>query len=228
MKMVIKKGEVFNIPNILTYVRLICVPAFVLVFFLVTKAAFLNIYISLAIFAFASLTDVVDGKIARKYNLTSDLGSMLDPLADKLLQVSVIICLTIGGNLHWIFPALIGAKELYMIIGGILLANKNIVGKANFFGKAAAFVFAIAILMSFFGGSVGVVAQSGGANAGKIYDIVIYCVFAIGLAFSYTAAAVYTRMVLKQIGGVKQFKDSKDIKINYSINQKDNTNDKHD
>ncbi len=220
MKMVIKKEEVFNIPNILTYIRLLAVPAFVLTFFLVTKTAFVNIYVSLAIFLFASLTDVVDGKIARKYNQTSDLGGVLDPLADKLLQVSVIICLTIGGQIHWIFPVLIGAKELYMILGSVMLANKNIVGKANFFGKAAAFVFAIAILMSFFAGKGGIIADYAGSNANSIYTIATYAVFGIGMVLSYTAAIVYTKMVLDQIGGVKKLKDSENIKIDYSINNK--------
>lgn len=221
MKMVIKKSDVFNIPNVLTYIRLLAVPAFVLTFFLAATKGFVNIYVSLAIFLIASITDIVDGKIARKYNMTSDLGSVLDPLADKLLQVSVIICLTIGGNLHWIFPVLIGVKELYMIVGALLLANKNIVGKANFFGKAAAFVFAIAILMSFFNGDAGIVSHYQGQNAGKIYTIVLYAIFGIGLVLTYTAAVVYTTMVVKQIGGAKNLKTAENVKIDYSIKKKD-------
>ncbi len=221
MKMVIKKSDVFNIPNVLTYIRLLAVPAFALTFFLITAENFINIYVALAIFLFASITDVVDGKIARRYNMISDLGGVLDPLADKLLQVSVIICLTIRGNLHWIFPVLIGAKELYMIVGSIFLANKNIVGKANFFGKAAAFVFAVAILMSFFNGDAGIIAHYFGDAASKIYAIVMYSVFSIGLLFSYTAAVVYTAMVIKQLGGAKNLKTAENVRIDYSINKKD-------
>lgn len=217
MKMVIKKNELFNIPNILTYIRILCVPAFVLVFFLVTKDNFINIYISLAIFAFASITDLVDGKIARKYNMSSDLGSVLDPLADKLLQVAVIICLTIDGYIHWIFPVLIGVKELYMIVGAAILANKNIVGKANFFGKAAAFILAIGIILSFFSGFDGIAITYAGTTFGKIYAIITNSILSLGTGFAFIAAVTYTQMVLKQIGGAKKLKDSENIKIDYSI-----------
>ncbi len=218
--MVIKKGEIFNIPNILTYIRILCVPAFIITFFAIPASSFVNIYVSLAIFLFASITDVVDGKIARKYNQTSDIGGVLDPLADKLLQVSVIICLTVNGNIHWIFPVLIGAKEFYMILGSLFLVKKNIVGKANFFGKAAAFVFAVAILAAFFDGANGIMTGWLGADAGKIFSIVIIVIFSIGIALAYIAAFIYTKMVIDQIGGVKRLKDSENIKVDYSIKTK--------
>lgn len=224
--MKVSKKELFNIPNILTYIRIICVPAFVLTFFLIPKTSFVNVYVALAIFLFASITDVVDGKIARKYNLTSDIGGVLDPLADKLLQVAVIVCLTVVGNIHWIIPVLIGVKELYMVVGGIFLAGKNIVGKANFYGKAAAFIFSIAILMAFFSGANGVIATYRGEQAGTVFAIGMYSIFAIGIVFTYIAAVTYTKMVLDQIGGIKKLKESKDIHVDYSLKKKNADDDK--
>ena len=113
----IKKEDFYNIPNILTYVRLLCVPAFVTVFFVVSGERNLNVFISFSIFLFASATDIVDGYIARKYNLITDLGKMLDPLADKLLQVSAAVCLCVNefvqhssiGMLFLFFPIALGA-----------------------------------------------------------------------------------------------------------------------
>ena len=93
MSKVIKKEDFYNPPNILTYLRLLCVPAFIAVFFAIDGAKNLNVYIAFGIFLFASVTDVLDGFIARRFNFITDLGKMLDPLADKLLQVSVAICL---------------------------------------------------------------------------------------------------------------------------------------
>ena len=80
-----------NLPNKLTMARVILIPFFVL-FLLVPIAGDYSKYIALVIFIIASLTDLLDGKIARKYNLVTNFGKFMDPLADKLLVCSALIC----------------------------------------------------------------------------------------------------------------------------------------
>ena len=81
-----------NLPNKLTVLRVIMIPFFV--FFMLTEyAGESSRWIALAIFIIASLTDLLDGKIARKYNLVTNFGKFMDPLADKLLVVAALICL---------------------------------------------------------------------------------------------------------------------------------------
>lgn len=143
----IKKEDFFTLPNILTYFRLICVPIFIVIFFSSFKYAK---FVALGVFAVAELTDIIDGKIARKYNLITDLGKVIDPLADKLLQVSTMICLTISGDLHIAFAILLGVKECIMIICGILFFVYNIIGAANVWGKKAASIIGYSMLAVFF------------------------------------------------------------------------------
>lgn len=81
-----------NLPNKLTVFRILCIPVFVI--FLLADGITYNNYIAVAIFILASLTDFLDGKIARKYNLVTNFGKFMDPLADKLLVCSALICLT--------------------------------------------------------------------------------------------------------------------------------------
>ena len=111
-----------NLPNKLTLLRVFMIPIFV-VFMLVDITPFDN-WIALAVFILASLTDLLDGKIARKYNLVTNFGKFMDPLADKLLVCSAMICLV---EMH-IIPAwiviIIIARE-FIISGFRLIASDN-------------------------------------------------------------------------------------------------------
>ena len=86
-----------NLPNKLTTFRVILIPFFVF-FMLAPNMTGINNYIAVAIFIVASLTDLLDGKIARKYNLVTNFGKFMDPLADKLLVCSAMICLIQTGQ----------------------------------------------------------------------------------------------------------------------------------
>ena len=120
-----------NLPNKLTVLRVIMVPFFVLTD--VGGAA--NKWIALAIFVIASLTDMLDGKIARKYNLVTNFGKFMDPLADKLLVCSAMICLIPSGKLPTAIVIVIIARE-FIISGFRLVASDNgIVIAANYWGK---------------------------------------------------------------------------------------------
>jgi CDP-diacylglycerol---glycerol-3-phosphate 3-phosphatidyltransferase len=122
-----------NLPNKLTMFRVILIPFFV-VFMLVDITA-ADKWIALGIFIVASLTDLLDGKIARKYNLVTNFGKFMDPLADKLLVCSALICLvTLAKIPAWIVIVII-ARE-FIISGFRLVASDNgVVIAASYWGK---------------------------------------------------------------------------------------------
>lgn len=130
-----------NIPNILSVFRI----GLIFVF----AKAFLNnqYYYALFIYVVAGLTDVIDGFIARKFNLTTELGKLLDPLADKLLQLTAISLLTYRNIIPWPIITVVAIKELAMIIGAtFLLQYKDYVVQADWFGKLATVIFFVAVV----------------------------------------------------------------------------------
>lgn len=123
-----------NLPNKLTTFRVILIPFFVF-FMLAPNMTGINNYIAVAIFIVASLTDLLDGKIARKYNLVTNFGKFMDPLADKLLVCSAMICLIQTGQLAAWIVVIIIARE-FIISGFRLVASDNgIVIAASYWGK---------------------------------------------------------------------------------------------
>ena len=123
-----------NLPNKLTVLRVLMIPFFVV--FMITPLAEGNgKYIALALFCIASLTDMLDGKIARKHNLVTNFGKFMDPLADKLLVCSAMICLIETGKLQAWIVLIIIARE-FIISGFRLVASDNgIVIAASYWGK---------------------------------------------------------------------------------------------
>ena len=123
-----------NLPNKLTVLRVIMIPFFVL-FMLTSFAGAASKYIALAIFCVASFTDFLDGYLARRDNLVTNFGKFMDPLADKLLVCSALICLIPQGKLEtWIVLVII-ARE-FIISGFRLVASDNgIVIAASYWGK---------------------------------------------------------------------------------------------
>ena len=105
-----KKSDILTIPNILTIIRMALIP----VFWVLMMGYNLN-YWALATFVIASMTDVVDGYIARKYNQITDFGKLFDPLADKLMVLSVLITLWLRGIIPVSAVLLMSFKELYLI-----------------------------------------------------------------------------------------------------------------
>ncbi len=123
-----------NLPNKLTLLRVVLIPFFV--FFLLAPAFADNgKYIATVIFIIASLTDLFDGKIARKYNLVTNFGKFMDPLADKLLVCAALICLIDTKDLSsWIVIVIISRE---FIISGfrLIAAEQQIVIAASYWGK---------------------------------------------------------------------------------------------
>ncbi|MCL2342410.1 MAG: CDP-diacylglycerol--glycerol-3-phosphate 3-phosphatidyltransferase [Firmicutes bacterium] len=130
----------FNTPNMLSIFRLCLVPVFILFYFSGLPNA--NIY-ALLVFALATVTDFLDGYLARRFHLITNLGKVLDPLGDKMLTFSVLVCLTISGILPiWALGVFL-AKELLMGIGGLILHRRAHVEipPANYIGKTATVLF---------------------------------------------------------------------------------------
>lgn len=122
-----------NLPNKLTMFRVVLIPFFVL--FMLVDITNVDKWIALAIFIVASLTDLLDGKIARKYNLVTNFGKFMDPLADKLLVCSALICLVELSMLPAWIVIIIIARE-FIISGFRLIASDNgVVIAASYFGK---------------------------------------------------------------------------------------------
>ncbi len=122
-----------NLPNKLTMLRVIMIPFFI-VFLLIPITPYDN-WIALAIFIVASLTDLLDGKIARKYNLVTNFGKFMDPLADKLLVCSALICLIELNKIPAWMVIIIIARE-FIISGFRLVASDNgVVIAASYWGK---------------------------------------------------------------------------------------------
>ena len=123
-----------NLPNKLTVLRVLMIPFFV-VFMLMNIVPGMDKWIALAIFVVASLTDLLDGKIARKYNLVTNFGKFMDPLADKLLVSSAMLCLVEMGRLPaWIVIIIISRE--FIISGFRLVASDSgIVIAASYWGK---------------------------------------------------------------------------------------------
>lgn len=133
-----------NIPNILTLFRLFLIPVFVLFFF---SSIDNNLIIAVSIFLLAGATDVLDGYIARKHNLVTKWGMVIDPLADKLMLLTVLVCLAIKGYIPWLVVILITGKDSLMIISGLFLYKKDTVIPANIFGKASTVLFYLSIFI---------------------------------------------------------------------------------
>ena len=122
-----------NLPNKLTMFRVILIPFFVL--FMLVDITLYDKWIALGIFIIASLTDLLDGKIARKYNLVTNFGKFMDPLADKLLVCSALICLVALDRIPAWMVIVIIARE-FIISGFRLIASDNgVVIAASYWGK---------------------------------------------------------------------------------------------
>ncbi|MPM84746.1 CDP-diacylglycerol--glycerol-3-phosphate 3-phosphatidyltransferase [bioreactor metagenome] len=128
-----------KLPNILTVLRLAMVGVYV--YFFMTD----QYWWALGIYFLAVVTDWADGYIARKYDAISDVGKLLDPLADKLMVTAALFCFALRGMIPWAIFIAVAVKELLMVVGGLFLYNKNVVVHSDMFGKVAAFTFNLGI-----------------------------------------------------------------------------------
>lgn len=135
--------NIWNLPNVLTIIRMALIPVFV-AFFVE------GLYrLSLLVFLIASATDWLDGYLARKHQQITDFGKLMDPLADKLMVCTALICQGVRGVFPWPAIVIVMVKELVMVFGATYMLNHDIVVYANMSGKAAQVSFIIALVLSF-------------------------------------------------------------------------------
>ena len=138
------KQKICNVPNALTLLRLLLIPLY-----WVLMMGHNDETAALAVFLVASLTDLLDGYIARKYNLITDVGKLFDPLADKLMVLSVLLTLVIKGIAPLAVMIILLIKEMIMMIGGYLMLRRKVVVYSRAIGKIAQFVIVLALLACF-------------------------------------------------------------------------------
>lgn len=141
------KGDFFNIPNILSYARIILIPIIVFTYFSLEKYK-----LSAFLIALSGITDCADGFIARRFNMVTDFGKIIDPLADKLTQITIIACLSYRFRLMLLLVGVLVIKEICIVLMAyIVLKKTDIVEGARWYGKVSTILFylVVVILLAF-------------------------------------------------------------------------------
>ena len=180
-------SNVWTIPNVLTIIRMLLIPVFAVLFFQGQKIA------ALCVFCAASLTDMLDGYLARKLNQITDFGKLFDPLADKLMVLTAMVCQTFWGPLPLIAVIIVAAKELMMVLGGVFMLSKDVVVYSNYFGKAAQVGFIASLILSFFHDRF---LEGNVALWGMTPDIILLW---ITVALAVVAMVIYAAGAIKKI-----------------------------
>lgn len=198
-------SNVWTIPNLLSFIRILLIPVFAVLFY---KGQLLWAVVVLAL---SGLSDLFDGKIARRFNQVSALGKLLDPVADKLTQATIAVMLFLtffhaeNRTLHlfaWVFLLFI-VKELVMLIGGALMIYFGIrPGAAEFYGKAATMAFyLVMITIMAFGPEIGAFRAEPGAivQLFTLPDVVMMVLVVIAVIMTFVAFFSYMPETHRQV-----------------------------
>jgi cardiolipin synthase len=117
------KKEIFSIPNLLSLFRLLLIPVYITIYLNARNRE--DYILAAAILSVSCLTDLIDGKIARRFNMITNVGKILDPIADKLTQFALIICLSLRHPILWYMVGLFFVKELIQTIGCAIALRKG-------------------------------------------------------------------------------------------------------
>lgn len=140
------KKEILTIPNLLSLLRLALIPVYSFIYLNATKNS--DYYLAAGILAVSCLTDLIDGKIARHFHMISTVGKVLDPLADKLTQFTIILCLTVRYPVLLFLVALFVVKESFQLIAGGFALKKGMMLKgALLAGKICTTVLFISLIL---------------------------------------------------------------------------------
>lgn len=182
--------NVLTVPNFLTFFRIILIP-FILYSYYSQKNYFLTAFLVII----SGLTDIADGIIARKFDMISDFGKIIDPVADKLTQATLIICLTSRYRLMWVMIAVFVLKEIVIgILGYIALSRHNFMNRARWYGKVCTVtVETVIIFLIIFGHFLPDDLEMTIANI-----LIVICVFAI-----IVSMILYTMFYVKILNGAE-------------------------
>lgn len=140
------KKDVLTIPNILSLFRLLLIPVYIVIYLNAENPP--DYYLAAGILAVSCLTDLIDGKIARHFNMISTIGKILDPLADKATQFTLILCLAMKHPILWYLVGLFVVKESFQLIaGGINLRKGKMLKGALLSGKICTTVLFISLII---------------------------------------------------------------------------------
>lgn len=147
MKNGIDKREIFSIPNLMGYFRILLIPVFSWMYCTADSTG--DYYAAAVVVGVSGLTDMFDGKIARRFNMITELGKFIDPLADKLTQAALLLCLAVRYPLMRAVLALFVIKEGFMLaMGALLLPRGRKLDGAMWFGKVCtAVLYAVLFLL---------------------------------------------------------------------------------
>lgn len=140
------KKELLTIPNLLSLFRLVLIPVYVAIYINATQPN--DYFIAAAILAVSCLTDLIDGKIARHFNMISTVGKILDPLADKATQFTLIVCLAMKHDIIQYMVVLFFVKELFQLIAGLIsIRNGKMLRGALITGKVCTTILFISLII---------------------------------------------------------------------------------
>lgn len=140
------KKDVLTIPNLLSLFRLVLIPVYIVIYLNAKDVT--DYYVAAGILAVSCLTDLIDGKIARHFNMISTVGKILDPLADKATQFALILCLALEHPVLWLLVGCFFVKECFQLIaGGINLKKGKMLKGALISGKICTTVLFISLIL---------------------------------------------------------------------------------
>ena len=190
-----------HVPNILTIARFLLIPF--IIFYIFTG----NYILAFVFFTISGITDIVDGFIARKFNLISNFGKLMDPLADKLTQISTLTSLVITNIIPLWILIIVLLKEFIMIVGASFLYGKDVVVYSRWYGKLATVLFYLAIVFSL------LTKQFALTGFWSQLDYLLYCFALITTIFALI-------MYVKNLYG-KGIIDKQDLKKDVTIDKKE-------
>lgn len=190
-----------HVPNALTIIRFLLIPFIVLFIFSG------NYILAFVFFTLSGITDIADGFIARKFNLISNFGKLMDPLADKLTQIATLATLVITNIIPVWILVIVLLKEFIMIVGASFLYGKDVVVYSRWYGKLATVLFYIAIVASL------VSKQFSLPKPWSNIDFALYCLALVTTIFALV-------MYIKDLYG-KGIIDKQDLKKEVTIAKKE-------
>ena len=189
-----------NLPNILTIIRFLLIPF--IIFYIFTG----NYILAFVFFTISGITDIADGFIARKFNFVSNFGKLMDPLADKLTQITTLGSLAITDIIPIWILIIVLLKEFIMICGASFLYGKDVVVYSKWYGKLATVLFYIAIVSSL------IAKQFNLEGFWQDLDFALYC---LALVATILSLLMYIRDVYR-----KGFIDKQDLKKEVTVDKK--------
>ncbi len=190
-----------NLPNILTIIRFLLIPF--IIFYIFTG----NYILAFVFFTISGITDIADGFIARKFNFVSNFGKLMDPLADKLTQITTLGSLAITDIIPIWILIIVLLKEFIMICGASFLYGKDVVVYSKWYGKLATVLFYIAIVSSL------IAKQFSLEGFWQELDFALYC---LALVATTLSLLMYIRDVYQ-----KGFIDKQDLKKEVTVDKKE-------